>query len=289
MTRHPEWEVADPPHDLPVARRLLCARRMSDFSPLERLADGLRPRGVDVGLWREEFLLRRLRRGALLSGDVFLDRHVERLLEAPESLDRFLEDLSIGVSAFFRDPLPFAWLQTQVVPELCRRTRSPRAVSIGCATGQEAWSLAMLLAERTDSFDLLGVDRSLALLTTAREGRYADADVAGVTLQRLDRWFVHRGEHYEVAAPLRPFVRFEHHDAAAGTLPSEVLPGSVDLLLCRNVLIYLSERSRSALLEAMVKALAPGGYLVVGDAEKVPPRADLQPGPEHTCTYRKGS
>ncbi len=260
---------------------------MFDSSPLERLADGLRPRGVDVGAWREEFILRRLRRGALLSGDVFLDRHVERLLEAPESLDRFLEDLSIGVSAFFRDPLPFAWLEAQVVPELHRRRASVRAVSVGCAGGQEAWSVAMLLAERAEAFEVTGLDRSGPLLAVAEEGSYAEGDVEGVTLQRLQRWFVQKEGRYDIAAPLRPFVHFSRHDVGGGRLPQALGAGTVDLLLCRNLLIYLSEHARTALVDAMVAALSPGGFLVIGSAEKLSPRADLVPGPDRTCTLRK--
>lgn len=263
---------------------------MQTHPAFERLASGLAEQGVDLLAWRPEYIIRRLRRTALLSGDVFLDRHVDRLLEDARARDTFLNDLSIGVSEFFRDALPFAWLEEVALPELERTTPRPRALSVGCAHGQETWSLAMLLAERFASFEVTGLDRQPDFAAAGRRGVYTEADVFRVTHGRVRRWFSVEADCFVITQALRPHVRFEVHDLSFGALPQSVARASVELILCRNVFIYMAPPLRELLIEAMVEALAPGGWLMLGTADCAPKHPALVPVvPEGRALRKVGS
>lgn len=243
---------------------------------LHRLTEGLVAHGVDLSPWRPEFLLRRLQRSALLSGDVFLDRHVERLLGSEDALGSFLRDLSIGVSSFFRDPLPFAALEELVIRDLVREaTAPPKVVSLGCARGQEAWSVSMLLAERCPRFGVIGLDRHPALLAEATEAIYPPAELESVSFGRLKRFFVAEGDHFGISWELRPFVSFEEYDFGDGQMPGWLEPESIDLVLCRNVFIYLRREARSRLLDGIARALRPRGALMLGTADEMQERPDF--------------
>lgn len=245
---------------------------MQSVSAIQRLTTGLAEHGVDLTPWQPSFLLRRLQRAAMLSGDVFLDRHVERLLAEPACRAEFLRELSIGVSEFFRDALPFASLEEELLPELARLTHFPRALSIGCAQGQEAWSLAILLAERFEHFHVLAVDRHPGLIDRALHARYSRDELSRVSLGRVERWFVpEENGSFHVHPDLSTHVRFELQELSDGSLPAHLEPGAVHLVLCRNVFIYLSAHARSALLDSVAAALCKGGFLMLGAADQLPP------------------
>lgn len=237
---------------------------------LDRLIRGIVGSGIDLSGWKPGFVLRRLQRGALVSGDVFLDRHVDRLLADRPSLEAFLDDLSIGVTDFFRDTLAFAELEEVALPELARRTSAPRVLSLGCAQGQEPWSLAMLLAERFDDFEVLALDRKASFLDAAREGVYLASELERVSLGRVTRFFTRAAESFSISPTLRPYVQFALHDLADGALPAHFVDRSFDLVLCRNVVIYLAEPARHTLMDSIRRVLKQGGTLMLGAADSVP-------------------
>ncbi len=249
-----------------MAHRVLLYFPMESAPALDRLTGGLASRGVDLSAWRPEFLLRRLQRGALLSGDVFVDRHVERILDCPLALQAFLNDLSIGVSRFFRDALAFAALEVVLVH--FSRSGDPFTVlSLGCARGQETWSVAMLLAERNAQAGVIGIDRDPIQLEGAWHGRYDFDDVSEVSLARARRWFTSQGGAYVISPELRPRVRFEQADLAKANLAALSPACPVNVVLCRNVLLYLSNEGRRRLLTEIRRVLAPGGVLLLGPAD----------------------
>lgn len=260
-----------------MACRLLCLRAMPALpSAYHQLRIGLASYGVDLGTWRPEFIMRRLRRAALLSGDVFVDRHVERLIGDARAAESFLDDLSIGVSEFFRDPLSFAFLEELTIPELCRAEAPPRALSLGCARGQEAWSVAMLLAERREDFEVLGLDRHAPFIEAARRGVYERPDLERVSFGRMHRWFEPGNGSWTITPSLQSNVRFAVKDLAEAALADAVAPRSVQLVLCRNVFIYFSRRARERLVEAISQIVSPGGFLVLGSADVMPETGDFE-------------
>lgn len=191
---------------------------------------------------------------------VFLERHPERI---PDALNRVL----IGVSAFFRDGPVFAEIRDRVLPELLARRERPRIYSAGAADGQELLSIAMLLAERgaLARGDLLGVDCRPLAIARAQSGRYPAAALDSLDPALREKYFAAQGDEWAVCRHLRSAVRW--HVADLLTF-QETTPW--DLVLFRNVAIYLRSEHLRAAWEILLRKLAPGGYIVTTPAERPP-------------------
>ncbi len=281
-------------------------RPASELRPRDSAADcvlGLlaRRRGVDVRDWRPEVLERGLRARALATGCADLDAYRARVERDPAELDRLFEAVVVRVSGFFRDPAVFEALERRVIPELAAR-RSPetplRAWTIGAATGEEAYSLAMLLAAAATSlpaldFEVLATDVDDSALAAAREARYSALAAAAVPPPLAARFLVPEagGALLRVAEPVRARVRFARHDLAKPRhAPPEAVLASFDLVLLRNVLLYFDERLRERAIERVAGALRPGeGVLVLGLSESLPPgaRAKFEPIDAALRIYRR--
>ena len=230
--------------------------------------------GLDPPAWALEARVRE-RAAALGVSD---DEYVARAAADAAELDRLIELLRVGETRFFRHRAQLAALAERVLPTL----RSPVAAwSAGCASGEEAWTLAMMLAERNLAFELLATDLSTVALARARAGRYRAARVeAEVPAALRARYFRRIGDDDVVNDRLRPQVRFEQHNLATAMSGREL-----DLISCRNVLIYFDEARRAQAVARLVKALKPGGWLLVGYSETLRDCAELSA--EAHAVYRK--
>ncbi|HJZ85399.1 MAG TPA: protein-glutamate O-methyltransferase CheR [Polyangia bacterium] len=222
--------------------------------------------GLDPPAWalRARVELRMLEAGAKSP-----EAYVERLANDPRELGLLCEALRVGETRFFRHRAHVAALTGLVIPDLLARraqTRRLRAWSAGCATGEEAYTLAMLLLEalpRGFSVRVLATDLSAAALAHARTGRYSEAAVSGVPAQLAERWLARaRGGGFEVRPELARVVELREHSLTGADFPRER-----DLILCRNVLIYFDRAARERALDRLLVSLAPGGYLLLGYAE----------------------
>lgn len=196
-----------------------------------------------------------------------------RLLDRePAEYARFFDSLSVSVTQFFRDASAFAYIRDRVLPAIladkaASGSRMLRVWSAGCATGQEAWSLAILLAEalagrrRKIMARVYATDVDAGALARARRAEYAADQMEGVTGSYALPHFILNG-HYSVAPDLRHLVRFRQHD-----LTTDPPLRYVDLLLCRNVLIYFGRDTQRRVLESFDTAIRPGGFLVLGKTE----------------------
>jgi len=196
-------------------------------------------------------------------------------LDGPE-LDALVEALRVGETRFFRQKRHVAMLRRVVVPALAEAraaARWVRAWSAGCATGEEAYTLAILLAEGLPGFDVdvLGTDISDEALARARAGVYPEAALQPVPPAERARWFrpVEPGL-VAVAPELRARVRFERKNLV------EPFGGDKDVILCRNVLIYFDAEARAATAQRLVRALAPRGFLFLGYAETLRPASGVE-------------
>jgi chemotaxis protein methyltransferase CheR len=197
--------------------------------------------------------------------------------------DAIIEAITTKETSFFRDPAYFEAINKTVLPECLfalqpntRMRHRIRIWSAGCSTGQEPYSMAMLIRDvlagdsaddaKKSPFSILATDLSAEALTFAKDGCYTQADVArGLSGAMLARHFHRRGKHWVVHESLQHLVQFRRFDL----LGSPAAFGAFDLILCRNVLIYFDESTRRAVCAEFYRALQPGGWLVLGAAESL--------------------
>lgn len=233
-------------------------------------------RGIDFAAYKPPTIERRLRRRLAAVGVPTVDAYLAYLETHPEEEERLVADFLIKVTRFFRDPALFVRLREQVLPELVGAAatdgRELRLWSAGCATGEEAYSLAIIVAEllanRTDppAVRIFATDLDETALVFARRGVYPASAVADVSPDVVARHFEARDGAYEARKALRNLIVFGGHDLAQrAPFPR------TDLVLCRNVLIYFTPELQRRALEIFAYSLREGGYLVLGKAETVRP------------------
>lgn len=238
--------------------------------------------GLDLKSYKRPQMERRLHR-LMERYDVADFGAFARLLERdPAVLRVFLDYVTINVSEFFRNPEYFEYLETQL-PDLIG-ARGLNAWSAGCSHGQEAFSLAILAEEHAPgkAHRIWATDIDRAGLDAVRAGRYPEMDLRAVTPERLRKWFTQEDGQFVVNARLRSLVQVAHHD-----LMADPFPEGMDLICCRNVVIYFTEAAKETLWKRFAGALRPGGMLFVGGTERVfrPARFGLVQ--EHAFFYRR--
>jgi chemotaxis protein methyltransferase CheR len=192
----------------------------------------------------------------------------------PSLSQKVVEALLNNESYFFRDRAPFDVLQRYALPELAKRRQKSKRLRIwsaGCSTGQEVYSLAMLFAEQPDEWrgwtvDILGTDVSTGCIDRARAGSYSQFEVQrGLGINQMIKWFEEVADGWRAAEPLRKPVRFQVHNL----LEPVPHPGDFDVVLCRNVLLYLSPERKALAFERIAGAMAEDGWLMLGAGETV--------------------
>ncbi len=205
--------------------------------------------------------------------------HLAQSAHPGGELERLLPALVVGETSFFRTPAHFAALREVVIPDLLRRrslaAEPIRVWSAGCASGEEAYSLAITFREAAADLSpsdvrILATEIDPTALARARAGSYRPKDVRKVPPDLLDRYFVRMGERYDVSPAIRDMVEFAVLDLHSGwrTTPHRV-PRSADVILCENVMIYFRKDLIPPLLERLGDVLAPGGYLFLGYSESL--------------------
>ena len=233
--------------------------------------------GHDFSNYKRSTLLRRLERRISIQNLASLPAYAAFLREHPDETQALLKDLLISVTNFFRDGLAFHYLEQQVMPALTRRGKETLRIWVaGCATGEEAYSLAMLCAEQTmggidmPKVQLFATDIDEDAIATAREGLYTLNDAADVSAERLSRFFTKEGDEYRVRREIREMILFANQNVLKDPPFSKL-----DLVTCRNLLIYLNPVAQERVMETFHFALNPGGYLLLGLSETVDGSGDL--------------
>jgi chemotaxis protein methyltransferase CheR len=189
-------------------------------------------------------------------------------LSQPDALQRLLNRITVQETSFFRHPEHFEVLARDVLPHLSQ----PVTIwSAGCANGQEAYSLAMVLEEQGIAGTVIASDLSTAALQRTEAGRYAPREVSGLSPARLARHMTHSGKGWLVNDAIRARVSTMRHNLV-DPLPDRVRPAQV--VFCRNVLIYFSPEHTRAFLDQVADALPRAGYLFLGSAESIWPISD---------------
>ncbi|HTB78058.1 MAG TPA: chemotaxis protein CheB [Polyangiaceae bacterium] len=249
--------------------------------------------GIDFTHYKPSTVTRRIERRLKLTRTDHMDGYVERLRRGQGELDLLYRDLLIGVTRFFRNEEAFTILGERVLPEILQRLpkNTPfRAWVAGCATGEEVYSLAILLDELSARFgertvQIFATDVHRGSLEHAARGMYDEAAVANVSPARLERYFVRRASGYEIVPDLRRMAVFAPHNVIKDPPFTRV-----DLVSCRNLLIYLQPAAQQKALSLFHFALNRGGVVFLGPSES--PGAlihDFEPVDRHWRMYRKYS
>lgn len=228
---------------------------------------------LDCHQFKDNYLKRRI--GVRMRARC-LENHSEYLhllKKDPSEYDHLLNDITINVTRFFRDPEVFKLLEEEIIPLLIyNKVKKNRKIirfwSAGCASGEEAYSLAIilrdLLGEEMDNFiaSIHGTDIDDTSLNMAREGRYLPIQVENVKTEYLAKYLIDNGEMYQVSQEIKEMVKFRNQD-----LFSDKKGAHFDLISCRNVLIYFTKEMQKTLILQFYNALNDNGYLILGKTE----------------------
>jgi two-component system CheB/CheR fusion protein len=235
--------------------------------------------GVDFRHYKRPTILRRLQRRLVLHKIQKLQDYVKLMREKPAEVRLLYQDILIHVTRFFRDPDSYTALNAVVVPRLLADRQEDQAVRVwvpGCSTGEEAYSITIALLEQMGDgaasapLQVFATDISEAAIDHARGGHYPASIAADVSPERLRRFFTRMDGGYRVNRQVRDVCIFARQDLIRDPPFSRL-----DLIVCRNVLIYMSAELQARLMAVFHYALKPAGFLMLGNAETVGIRSDL--------------
>jgi two-component system CheB/CheR fusion protein len=241
--------------------------------------------GVDFTHYKHNTIKRRIRRRMALGGFARLEDYIEYLEQNHREANALCEDFFITVTAFFREPAVFQELKKKIFPALAANQVSEEPIRIwvpGCATGEEAYSIAMCMMEFLDEaavtipFQVFATDISETAIEKARAGIYTPAALGPISPKQLARFFTRSERGYQIAKGIRDVCVFARHDLARDPPFSKL-----DLISCCNVLIYLGAVLQRKVLSTLRYALKPAGFLVLGPSESIGTLSDLQPAAGH--------
>lgn len=259
-----------------LASPIASENRIEEQSPLLTIVEAIRREAdINFGEYKSNYFERRVKRRMSLQR---LDQISDycRLIDASSAERRqLLRDLTINVTDFFRDGRPFRILRERIFPEMLAalptRSEGFRVWSAGCSTGEEPYSIAMLLCDileesgDLDRVKIFATDIGKEALDTARGGTYHVSRLGALSSPCDKRYFIEQGESRRVNEGIREMVCFGYHDLTVHPPISHL-----DAIVCRNVLIYLNRECQKRIFDAFAYALRPGGCLVLGKSEIVP-------------------
>jgi two-component system CheB/CheR fusion protein len=234
--------------------------------------------GIDFSLYKMTTVARRVQRRAELLRVQSLEQYVDAVRTDPTELNALYQDLLIGVTQFFRDPEAFDLLEKDVIPALLEKTPPEQEVRVwcaGCATGEEAYSLAMLFYEamtarqRPVNLKILATDVHQLSLEAASTGIYGEHQLGNVSAQRRERFFIKRATGFQVSPELRQLIVFARHNVTKDAPFTKM-----SFISCRNMLIYFQPPAQRTVLSLFHFALATNGVLFLGASESPGPLSD---------------
>lgn len=236
--------------------------------------------GLDLSCFDETFFSQSLQRRRIATATASIEEYLELLQQSPAEAKNFLESMDVVYSEFFRNPLAFALLEQALLPGIFDEKEKSggeiRVWSAGCATGEEAWSVAILLDEmvgmrkRPLSFRIIATDRSESALAQARTGCYHIEALGSMKTRYLRNAFSRQGDYFTVLPRLRQKVIFSVYDLldTATISPPESIFGNFDVILCCNILFYYRQTIQTQVLKKFRRCLTRTGYLITDETER---------------------
>lgn len=222
--------------------------------------------GIDLNLYKERQMKRRIDSLIAKNGyNNYID-YVNVIKVNKELLEQLLHHITINVSEFFRNYKNWEIMEEDIVPPLLKRTSRPLIWSAACSTGEEPYSLAMLLSKYMplSSINILATDIDEDILEKAKNGIYSAKSIDNVPKEYFEKFFVKQGEVYKISDDIRRCVTFKKHNLLADTYPQ-----NCDFIVCRNVLIYFTEEAKEDIYKKFGDCLKTDGVLFVGSTEQI--------------------
>jgi len=229
---------------------------------------------INFECYREAYLKRRLKIRLVATKIKTYPEYIRYLKANPDEYNLLIKDLTINYTKFFRDSDVFLFLKKIILPKLFSSKRWVRIWSAGCATGEEPYSLAILVHEllkrrlKDVKVSIYASDLDRSALAKAESGEYTSRMVNGVEERILDRYFELDNGLYKVKEEIKQLVRFEEQDLMATPRHR-----NLDVILCRNVMIYFSKDIQHKIYMNFYESLKDGGYLITGKTELIPSEA----------------
>ncbi|MDR3173550.1 MAG: protein-glutamate O-methyltransferase CheR [Treponema sp.] len=226
--------------------------------------------GITFTATNRSILESRLKEQIRLQQLASVKAHFEKISKSKEELKGFLDSITTNLTRFFRNQAHFDALEHYVIPELMKIKQGSNIIKIwsaGCSTGEEPYTIAMLLSEILPppwKYEILASDISLKCLMTAKEGFYADSRIVGVPDNYLKKYFDKVDGGYKIHADIMSRIRFDYHN-----LSNDSGQRNLDLVFCRNVIIYFDEAAQIAVINRFWDSMAGKSFLFIGHSESL--------------------
>jgi len=226
----------------------------------------LRLSGIDLNAYKERQMKRRI--DALINkhGSSHYGEYISMIKQDKQKYDDFINYLTINVSEFYRNPTQWVTLEKEIFPLLLENKKTLTIWSAACSTGDEPYSVAMVLSKLLPltSIKILATDIDKEILEKAKVGIYSAKSVANVPTEMKVKYFSENKGLYHISSKLQECVTFKEHN-----LLKDSYPQNVDLIICRNVLIYFTEEAKNEIYTKFSQALSKDGILFVGSTEQI--------------------
>jgi chemotaxis protein methyltransferase CheR len=257
---------------------------MEDRDFLQFISNVKRKTGIDLALYKEAQMKRRLTSLRVKRGYNTFESFFEAMTKDQELFNEFLDRMTINVSEFFRNPSRWQVLETKIIPRLLKERGRLKCWSAACSTGEEPYSLAMLLSRfmPLHEIDITATDIDEGAIAKAKRGIYTDRSLQDVPKDLVSKYFKKEGIMFAISDEIKRLIKFKHHNMLADSFDK-----NYDLIICRNVMIYFTEEAKHELYHKFAASLRSGGVLFVGSTEQIFQPQQYGFEPEDTFFYRK--
>ncbi|KAA9026125.1 CheR family methyltransferase [Niallia endozanthoxylica] len=222
--------------------------------------------GIDLALYKEAQMKRRLTSLYEKKGYNSFEEYFSTINRDQELFNEFLDRITINVSEFYRNNKRWEVLEKNILPKILQRTKRPKLWSAACSSGEEPYTLAMIMSNFMPLTDvrILATDIDENILARAKLGIYPERSLQEAPEDMKKKFFTKDGSFYKVSEEVKRAVSFKKHN-----LLSDPYGGPYDLIVCRNVLIYFTEEAKDLIYHKFSQCLNPGGILFVGSTEQI--------------------
>lgn len=240
--------------------------------------------GLDLTLYKEAQMKRRLTSLRNKRGFQNFDLYYNALLNDTTLLEEFVDRITINVSEFYRNPRRWEVLKDKIIPELTKEKKQLNIWSAACSTGEEPYSLLIMMKDHFPDVkvSVVATDIDEKILEKAQQGIYKEQALKELPKDKKSKYFIYKNNHYYIQDTLKKHIQFKKHN-----LLNDAYPSNMDLIVCRNVLIYFTDIAKETIYQNFSKALRKDGILFVGSTEQIFKPEEYQLTLNDTFFYQK--